>query len=385
MANLEERDPFDGRDRTAARPRRWPRDGSGPLFGALDLGTNNCRLLIAEQRSGRDRGDGARLAGQFRVVDAFSRVVRLGEGLDASGCLSEAAMERALSALKICARKLRRRGLVAYRAVATEACRRAANHGRFLELVAESTGLALEVISQEEEAGLAIHGCSPLMDPGVCDVLVFDIGGGSTQVSWLRLAAEYAEAATERPPRLARRAWCSLPLGVVTLAERYGGRDIGAEAYRAMVAEVAAGLAPFEARHGLAALAGSGRLQMLGTSGTVTTLAGMHQNLRRYDRSRVDGSFLELATIRRLSAEIAAMSYDQRLVHPCIGGQRADLVVAGCAILEALCGIWPVARLRVADRGLREGILYSLMHDRAGRQVQWPGGAAAPPLRSSPA
>ena len=368
----------EGRRRGGRWKGRGQRVGGqeGPSYGALDLGTNNCRLLIAQplaRREDRRRVDG------FRVVDAFSRIVRLGQGVDASGRLSDEAMTRALSALSICARKLKRRGLARYRAVATEACRRAENYSEFLGRVERETGLALEVISQDEESDLAAHGCAPLMDPAVPDVVVFDIGGGSTQVSWLRQQPQKPCAVAGNGAgavgRLCRQAWCSLPIGVVTLAERYGGHDITPDTYSAMRAEVAAALAPFEKRHGLASLAERGCLQMLGTSGTVTTLAGMHQKLPRYDRSQVDGCFLGIDTVKRLSTRVAAMTYEERLQQPCIGGQRADLVVAGCAILEALCGTWPVARLRVADRGLREGILVSLMDQSGIRQS--PGGATA--------
>ena len=110
---------------------------------------------------------------------------------------------------------------------------------------------------------------------------------------------------------------------------------------------------------------------MLGTSGTVTTLAGVHRNLKRYDRRRIDGCSLDFDALRDTVRRIRAMGYEERLSHPCIGQNRADLVVAGCAILEALCALWPVGQLRVADRGLREGILFHLMN---GTEVQgWRG------------
>jgi len=319
-------------------------------FGAIDLGTNNCRLLIARPKAG----------GGFHVIEAFSRIVRLGEGLGVSGRLSEAAMSRTVAALSICARKLRRRGVTQVRAVATEACRRAENGALFVARVTKETGIDLEVISNREEVDLAADGCVPLLDPNVPDALIFDIGGGSTELGWMRVPSGPSAAGRRVEP--VPCGWHSIPIGVVTLTERYGGREVPAEAYRAMVAEVAAAVAPFEAEHNLGALVAEGRLQMLGMSGTVTTLCGVNQGLRRYDRARVDGCYMDFVTASRVSRRIAAMSYEDRAAVPCIGPARADPVIAGCAILEALCDSWPVGRMRVADRGLREGILFTLSY-----------------------
>ena len=320
----------------------------GGVYAALDLGTNNCRLLIARPA-----------AGGFRVIDAFSRIVRLGEGLSRSGCLSESAMTRTVQALRICASKIRQRGATQVRAVATEACRRASNCGVFLHRVHRETGLDIEIISNDEEASLAVRGCVPLLDPGMPHALVFDIGGGSTELGWMKASPPPSGVAGAAVPE--GGGWHSFPIGVVTLAERHGGHDVTSRVYEIMIEEVRDALAPFEAEHRLGELVADGQLQMLGTSGTVTTLAGVHQDLPRYDRSRIDGCYLDFETVRRISRRIAAMSYECRAAHPCIGRDRADLVIAGCAILEAICGTWPVGRLRVADRGLREGILLTMM------------------------
>jgi exopolyphosphatase/guanosine-5'-triphosphate,3'-diphosphate pyrophosphatase len=316
-------------------------------YGALDLGTNNCRLLIARPT-----------AGGFRVVDAFSRIVRLGEGLTPGGRIASAAMQRTLSALEVCAGKLRRRGVTRLRAVATEACRRAENGRDFLTAARVRCGLELEVIDAEEEAGLALYGCAPLLDPAHRDAAIIDIGGGSTEVCWLRGAPD---GDPERLPRLL--AWHSLPLGVVDLAERFGGHEVDRTIYDAMVAEVLAGLRPFVERTGLSRLAEAGELQMIGTSGTVTTLTGIHRGLPRYDRSQVDGAVLPMSVVRSVSERVRAMGYAARVAHPCIGSDRADLVVAGCAILEAYCRLCPTQSLTVADRGLREGLLYLMMRE----------------------
>ena len=343
------------------RPAWRERDEAGEVCAALDLGTSNCRLLIA-----RPAPQG------FRVVDSFSRIVRLGEGLAASGRLSEAAMARTLEALRICAHKMRHHKVTLGRAVATAACRRADNCDGFLERVRAETGLDLEIISGDEEASLALYGCAPLLNRSVPRAIVFDIGGGSTEVTWLRLDGE---ADGDGRDALDIIDWLSLPLGVISLAERYGGGRLQAEIYRAMVGEVRQALERFEARHQVGKAVSEGRVQMLGTSGTVTTLAAVRHGLRRYDRRRVDGCRLGLDPVRETIDRICEMSYEQRLAHPCIGPNRADLVVAGCAILDALCGLWPVGSLRVADRGLREGILFHLMNapDRADAQ---PGPAA---------
>ena len=324
------------------RPRRAgpvPSSVTGrPVFAALDLGTNNCRLLIA-----RVQGTG------FRVIDAFSRIVRLGEGLSRSDRLSDHAVERALSALRVCDAKIQRRGVTAVRAVATEACRRAINCDDFIEQVGRETGIALEIISSAEEGRLALAGCSPLLNPEIPHALVFDIGGGSTEIMWLELVG------AGRPPRLIDQ--ISLRHGVVSLAEQYGGDEIDGRCYASMVDTVAAAIEPFEARNGIRAAVARGRVQLLGTSGTVTTLAGVNLGLARYERSLIDGSHLSVDHARSVTRHLMDMDYHQRAAHPCIGYDRADLVMAGCAVLEAICDTWPFERLRIADRGLREGIL----------------------------
>ncbi|MBX9815527.1 MAG: exopolyphosphatase [Proteobacteria bacterium SG_bin5] len=310
------------------------------LYAALDLGTNNCRLLIA-----RPSAEG------FAVVDAFSRIVRLGEGLATTGRLSDAAIERTIAALGICADKLKRRNVSLARSVATEACRRATNGTAFIERAYRETGIALDVISAEEEARLAVLGCHVLIEPGDGPALVFDIGGGSTELVLVE---------THGPsPRVLD--WHSTPWGVVSLTEATGHADCreGRLAlYQRMREVVRESMAPFADRlpKGLA------RPRLLGTSGTVTTLASVHLGLERYDRAAVDGLIVPTAAMRRISADLAARSIPERAVYPCIGQERADLVVAGCAILETILDLWPAERLGIADRGIREGILRRLMH-----------------------
>lgn len=319
-----------------------PRGRFGHIYGAIDLGTNNCRLLIAKPTT-----DG------FRVIDAFSRIVRLGEGLSTSGELSEAAIRRSIAALRICADKIARRGVTRLRCVATEACRKASNGAEFIDRVHAATGLRLEIINTSEEARLALSGCSPLLDRSNRHALVFDIGGGSTEVLWTRLGGQQPQVL----------AWMSVPEGVVTLAERWGGVHVTPESWVGMVQDVRHHLDRFDAAHRISATLQEGGVQLLGTSGTVTTIAGVHLALPRYDRAKVDGIWLDLADVQRVSRGLASMSYEARMAHPCIGRERADLVVAGCAVLEAIGSLWPVSRLRVADRGVREGVLERLMHD----------------------
>jgi len=315
-------------------------------FAAIDLGTNNCRLLVA-RRSGRG----------FRIIDAFSRIVRLGEGLAQSNRLSAAAMDRTLEALAVCAGKMARRRVTLARSVGTEACRRAENCDEFLERVRAETGIPIEIISSDEEARLVVAGCAPLLDRRTPFAIVFDIGGGSTELVWLRLPRN-----PRQPPQVLD--YVSLPHGVVTLSDRYGGRAVTEEAYAAMLGEVQGALAAFEARHRIARRIERRQVQMLGSSGTVTTLAGIHLNLPRYSRSAVDGSSLDFGQVETVSQRLLGMDYEARVAHPCIGGERADLVLAGCAILAAICTLWPVGRVRVADRGLREGILHALVAGR---------------------
>jgi exopolyphosphatase/guanosine-5'-triphosphate,3'-diphosphate pyrophosphatase len=329
--------------RKRAGPRRNWRRGQG-FCAALDLGTNNCRLLVAKPAA-----DG------FRIVDAFSRVVRLGEGLEETGRLSEAAMQRTIEALRVCATKIRRRGVTHGRYVATAACRNAENCDDFIDRVEDETGLHIETISAEEEARLTVAGCFPLLDDNTPHSLVFDIGGGSTEVMWLARN----DAAQEMVD------WISMPFGVVSLTERFGQGPFETAAWEVMVGELLEQLAPFCEAHGISGHVGKEMVQMLGSSGTVTTLAGLTMELERYDRSRVDGSILEFGDVHALAAGLSAMTADDRAAHPCIGNERADMMAAGCAILEAICRRWPVGRLRVADRGVREGILVDLMGRKA--------------------
>lgn len=313
-----------------------------PLYAALDLGTNNCRMLIARRtRQG------------FRVVDSFSRITRLGEDVAQSGRLSDDAMERTIKALSVCSKKIQHRNVSFVRSVATEACRRADNALDFLHRVQSETGLRLEAINPEEEATLALTGCASLLSLTKPKALVFDIGGGSTEIMWIEL---------DRlgDPRV--KDVISLPIGVVNVSEEYARScDVSADGYRAIQEHVQKQLHAFDAKNAISEQVEKGGVQMLGTSGTVTTLGAIHLKLPRYLRSKVDGMTLPFDEIRRVSNLLVEMSCDERANHPCIGASRADLVVSGCAILEALCSLWPVGKLTIADRGIREGILLDLM------------------------
>lgn len=328
------------------------RSGSGhPAFAALDLGTNNCRLLVAH----RDQGG-------FRVRDAFSRIVRLGEGLGDHGALSGPAMDRALEALKICASKLRQHNITRARCVATQACRSAINGGEFIDRVRDQTGIVLEVIDPEEEARLAVMGCLDLMDLNANAALVIDIGGGSTELSWVDLAAMRSQSARERlmnPPILA---WASFDIGVVSLAEALPETPDRDAWYADMVANARAKMRWPAGAQTLGDIFAAGEGHIVGTSGAVTSLAGVHLDLPRYQRDRVDGLWMSQGEAHAARDHLLAMSLANRARHPCIGPDRADLVLAGAAILDAVLGDWPCQRLRVADRGVREGLLMSLIH-----------------------
>lgn len=312
------------------------------VYAALDLGTNNCRLLIAcPARDG------------FRVIDSFSRIIRLGEGISTTGSISEAAIERAVAALSICRDKIHSRKATRQRLIATEACRAASNAQGFRDRVESETGIRLEVIDRETEAALAVTGCSPLLDPHGRGAILFDIGGGSTEL--VRIERDPGEE--NAAPRI--KAWMSIPLGVVTLAEHFGGKDVTPQSYSRMVEQVAQHVAPFASEHGVDLQ----DMHLLGTSGTVTTLAGIHLKLVRYDRRRVDGIWMNGADLTATISNLLGMSYQERAGNQCISVERADLVLAGCAILDAIRNAFPLPRLRVADRGLREGMLVEMMRE----------------------
>jgi exopolyphosphatase / guanosine-5'-triphosphate,3'-diphosphate pyrophosphatase len=322
-------------DRNGARPV------AGPCYGALDLGTNNCRLLLA-----RPTHNG------FVIVDAFSRIVRLGEGLGNSGRLKQDAMDRTIDALRVCANKLRWHGVSRQRLIATEACRLAENGEEFIARVARETGLELEIINRETEAMLAAAGAESLIDEHAKSAIIFDIGGGSTEVMWVERRAD----------RGLVKAWISLAAGVVTLSERHGGgRDVSPNEFMAMRHDVKKLLEPFIGQVASLDPTNAGPDHLLGTSGTVTTIAGVHLGLRHYDRSVVDGCWLESAEADSVITTMRGMDYADRARNGCIGRERADLVLAGCAILDEIRAAFPDKRIRVADRGLREGILSHLM------------------------
>ncbi len=336
----------DGRSREGRGRHHRPGPRDGPAYAALDLGTNNCRLLVAEPAPYG-----------FRVMDAFSRIVRLGEGLGFSNRLSENAIERTIEALRVCKGKMQARGANRARLVATEACRLAENGAEFVSRVQEDLGLDLEVVDRRTEAYLAVTGCAALADPKAHSVVIFDIGGGSTEIAWLD--GQAASPLSDPTKRI--RAWDSLPVGVVTLAERHGGVDVTRVVFESMVEEVSDLLAGFELAAGAAAY--TPQFHLLGTSGTVTTVGGIHLRLPRYDRRRVDGMWMRDEHVTAVIDDLLDTAFHQRAANPCIGRDRADLVLAGCAILEAIRRAFPSDRLRIADRGLREGILMNLMRE----------------------
>jgi exopolyphosphatase/guanosine-5'-triphosphate,3'-diphosphate pyrophosphatase len=352
-------------------PRRGARsNGAQPPIAALDLGTNNCRLLVA-----RPEGE------SFIVVDAFSRAVRLGEGVEHSNQLGDAAQARAIKALRICASKIRQHRVTDARIIATEACRRAVNGAGFIRRVTREVGLQMEIISPEEEARLAVAGCAPLIDPEAEQLLVFDIGGGSTELIWIDMSrtppsrrvslirtlaptgGNGAESANARAAAAHIADWISVPMGVSTLHERFVSAGTDAQRFAAMSNHFEEHLAPFNPFRSDDRAALTRRLQIIGVSGTATTFGAMHLGLRDYDRSKVDGLWLPT----RRAAEVAEgllIRGPGGAVHPAVGPGRAELVLSGAAILMTILKAWPVERMRIADRGLREGMLYGLLQQR---------------------
>ena len=292
-------------------------------------------------------------------MDGFTRIVRLGEGVSRTGRLSEEAMQRTLEALRQCRIKIEHHAPRRVRLIATEACRSAENSEDFLARVRDEVGLELEIVDRRTEAELAVTGCADLIDESATGALMFDIGGGSSELAWL----DFRGGRPKKQGRMsaAIRSWQSLPVGVVTIAEKFGGIDVTPERFEEMVAYVSSLLSQFRGRDKLRAMIASDPVHLIGTSGTVTTLAGLHLGLERYDRSKVDGLWMKSEDMIGTMRALVGMSYDRRAAHPCIGRDRADLVIPGCAIFEAIRREWPTERVRVADRGLREGMLISLM------------------------
>jgi len=321
---------------------------AGAVYAALDLGTNNCRLLVGAQA-----GEG------FRVLDSLSRIVRLGEGLHETGRLSEPAMERALDALRACAQRLERRPLRGLRAIATEACRRAVNGPEFLARARAETGLPLQAISSREEAELALESCAPLLAGNGRRALLFDIGGGSTELAWVRLDGGCV-------PELI--GYASLPVGVVTLAERFGAAGFEPEGFDAMVDDVIHRLTGFESVHCISQEIRQGGVRLLGTSGTVTTLAGVVLGLQRYSRPRIDGTVLSAEEADGALQTLLGLGRNGLIEHPCVGPDRVEFVLPGCAVYAAIRALWPAPDVVVADRGLREGLLLRMIRaDKADR------------------
>lgn len=330
---------------TTDTPARYGQLGVGdnaPIFAALDLGTNNCRLLVASPN-----GSG------LRVLDSFSRVVRLGEGVSTTGMLSDDAMERTLSALRACQKKLERYELTAARFVATEACRRAANGMEFLAKVRAEMGMEIDIITTEDEANLAFVGCASLLQDTSKRAVVFDIGGGSTELMWVDVERE--KTITD---------WLSVGFGVMNLSDKFGGSNLADVAFADMVQTLVSKLKPFDDDNKIAEVIAGGGVQLLSTSGTVTTLAAIHLDLPRYDRTKIDGITLSVADIRATTRRLLAMRPSERFNHPCIGADRADFILSGCAIFEAISSLWQAESITIADRGVREGIILSLLEQQ---------------------
>jgi len=326
-----------------------------PLFAALDLGTNNCRLLIARPLAYPSRSEQG-----IKALDSFSRIVRLGEGLSGSRELLPEAMSRTIGALKACKKKLERFDVSFFRFVATEACRQAENTSEFLTRVQEEAGLEVEVISNEEEAKLAFLGCSTLLDPKAENALVFDIGGGSTEFMWVkRDPAAPPEMLCEH--RIID--WLSLDQGVMNLSEKFGGTAFAEVYFDEIVGYLVKRLRVFDKKNKIGEAVREGRVQMLSTSGTLTTLAAIHLGLVHYERSRVDGYTFSMDDLRDASQTVMNMRPSERFAMPCIGPDRSDYIISGCALFEAICTLWPVSQITIADRGVREGIIISLMQD----------------------
>lgn len=344
--------------RAARKSRTHSRRHKPPLYAAVDLGTNNCRLLVAKP------------AGEhFHVVDSHSQIVRLGEGLSATGRLSDSAMERTFDALGTIRSKLKRLGVRHIRCIATEACRKAENGGEFIREVQHRTKLSFKVISAKEEARLAAIGCHDLLEPDAQLVMVLDIGGGSTEVALIDLSGQDKRGIKTLVNTMPITAWYSFPLGVVTLTESFASEP-AENRFSAMHEKARATFATWSKGREFAKHLAGDSAYMIGTSGTVTCLAGIRLGLQKYRRDRVDGQWLTQAQTQETIRDFTNATPEERASIPTVGEDRAALMLAGCAILEAAFAEWPLSRLRVADRGLREGLLLSMIHGnrRPGRR-----------------
>ena len=328
---------------------------SGRVYAALDLGTNNCRLLIASPRDGDVRG-GAVLVPSLKILDSFSRIVRLGEGVSATGRLSDEAMQRTRAALIACQKKLQRYHIHKARFVATEACRRAGNGPAFLEHIRQQIGLPIEIISNEQEAHLAFLGCASLLAADAERAMVFDIGGGSTEVMWVDMTSQERRNGVQPISD-----WLSIGYGVMNLADKFGGSTLADMAFDDMVAFIIEQLRPFDEANQARETIAKSKVQLLSTSGTVTTLAAIHLGLPRYDRAHIDGITLNISDLQETTRRLLAMRPSERFNHPCIGPDRADFIISGCAIFEAIANFWKTGSVTIADRGVREGIILSLL------------------------
>jgi exopolyphosphatase/guanosine-5'-triphosphate,3'-diphosphate pyrophosphatase len=342
----------------SAQSSREQEIDTGELYAALDLGTSNCRLLVArpifQQKSQHKT---------LRVVDSYSRIVRLGEGLSERGQLSSDAMDRTIKALAVCKAKLDRYTIAKGRYVATEACRRAGNADWFINRIEQEVGIKIDIISNEEEARLAFLGCSSLLQRDTRFALAFDIGGGSTEFMWVKIDPNVP---LDSHKRHLIQDWLSLPYGVMNMSEQFGGAAYTEMYFEEIVDKIVELLASFNRANDISDRIWRERVQLLSTSGTVTTLAAIHLNLPRYDRSRIDGLKLSVSDIRAATQRLMQMSPTQRAAHPCIGSARTDYILSGCAIFEAIVRTFPIDKITIADRGVREGIIVSLMREQHG-------------------
>ena len=347
-------DQSSGQEQTASGKNKYPhksrknphKSQARETYAAIDLGTNNCRLLIVEPQGN-----------SFKVIDSFSRIVRLGEGLESSNKLSADAMQRTIDALRVCAAKIRRHRVRWMRCVATEACRRAENGQAFINQIEKSTRLRFEIIDGKDEAELAAIGCGALFDRQFPHAIVFDIGGGSTEITCLSL----------KKGRYELQDMISLPLGVVRLSEKYDGKNMSQEIYTQIRDEAEKTIRSFAEKQTFHA-DNLNDIQLIGTSGTVTTLAAIHKGLKKYNRNIVDGAVMKRGEVVAVIQSLMNMSHEERQNNNCIGKERADLVLSGCAVLEAIIRAWPLENVKIADRGIREGILLRLIRKTRRRQ-----------------
>lgn len=311
-------------------------------FAAIDLGSRNCRTIVGCQSK----------AGAFEYIETYSKSVSLADGVAASKKLSRKSMDRTIEALAFCSKVLSRYAGLTYLAVATDAMRRAENASVFIKRVKRELGLIISIITPQEEAYYAALGCIEVLSLETEIFVVFDIGGGSSEIA---LCRQKSDKDIELIDSL------SIPYGVINLLE---SKDhLTFSGYSNLVQKISDLSRDFLNQYATT-LDFVNNFQCIGTSGTTTTVAALNMNLRFYDREKINDSILQFSEILKTVHYVQSLSEDERKLHPYISQSNEDLVLGGLTILEGIVRGLPASTITVTDRGVRDGVVYALTHDK---------------------